>query len=118
MALVLDIISWACFIVGGLFLILGAIGMLRLPDVFARMHPTGLIDTMGTGLMLLGMVLQVEFGLVTVKLALIMVFIFFTSPTATHALARAALGAGLTPKIDKEPQDIEKQAKKPEGGAS
>lgn len=103
MAMILDIISWAFFLSGGAFLILGAIGMLRLPDVFARMHPTGLIDTMGSGLIILGMAFQVEWSIVTVKLMLIVVFIFFSTPTATHALARAALGAGLKPMVDPEP---------------
>ena len=100
MVMGLETLGWICIVSGSFFLIVGAVGVLRLPDVFARMHPTGLIDTMGSGLLVLGMTLQVEFGLVTVKLVLVMVFIFFSSPTATHALARAALGAGLKPLLD------------------
>ena len=90
MAMALDIVGWVCVVSGSFFLIVGAVGVLRLPDVFARMHPTGLIDTMGSGLLVLGMTLQAGFGPTAVKLVLIMAFIFSSSPTATHALARAA----------------------------
>jgi len=104
MAMALDIVGWICVVSGSFFLIVGAVGVLRLPDVFARMHPTGLIDTMGSGLLVLGMTLQAGFGPTAVKLVLIMAFIFFSSPTATHALARAALGAGLKPLLESEPK--------------
>ena len=100
MELIADVISWACLITGSIFALIGAVGMIRLPDVYARMHGAGIIDTLGGGLLLVGMMFQAGFTLVTVKLILIVVFILFTSPTTTHALARAALGGGVMPKVD------------------
>ena len=104
MALFLEILSWGLLITGSVMLIIGAIGMVRLPDVYARMHGVGIIDTMGACTILLGLTFQSGLDIVTVKLVLIVVFIVFTSPTATHALARAALHGGARPQLD-EPVD-------------
>ncbi|MEQ9519772.1 MAG: monovalent cation/H(+) antiporter subunit G [Parvibaculum sp.] len=95
--LALDIASWIAFTLGGFFLIVGAIGMIRLPDFWSRLHGAGIIDTAGAELILLGMAFQSGLTLVTVKLALIGLFLFFTSPTATHAVANAAYVAGIRP---------------------
>ena len=97
MELVSDIVSWVTILTGGLFAVIGGIGVLRLPDVFARMHGAGLTDTLGAGLILFGLAVQSGFTLISVKLLLILIFLFFTSPTATYALANAALAAGLRP---------------------
>jgi len=94
----LDVASWICFIVGGFYLIVGSIGMIRLPDFWARLHGAGIVDTLATELFILGMILQSGWSIVTIKLILIGVFLFFTSPTATHAVANAAWLAGLRPK--------------------
>ena len=99
MALLVDIVSWALIVTGGIFLIIGAIGLVRLPDVFSAFHAAGLIDTLGIGCLLLGLIVQAGFGLISVKLALILGFLFFTSPIAAHALAQAALGDGLKPDL-------------------
>lgn len=97
MALALDILSWLLLLGGGVFLVTGGIGVLRLPDFFTRLHAAGLTDTLGAALTLLGLVLQAGLTLVTLKLLLIFAFLFFTSPTATHALAKAALHGGVRP---------------------
>ncbi len=97
MAVVLDILSWACLLAGGGFAIVAGVGLLRLPDVFTRMHAAGIGDTLGAGLIVLGLMLQAGVSLNLVKLVLILVFIFFTSPTSTHAVAKAALHGGLKP---------------------
>ena len=97
MTLLLDIVSWACILVGGAFSIIGGIGLLRLPDLFSRMHAAGIIDTLGMGLIMLGLMLQGGFSLITVKMIIIVFFIIFTSPTANHALAKAALHGGVRP---------------------
>jgi len=104
MELALDILSWVCIVVGSISCLIGALGLLRLPDVFARMHGAGMIDTLGMGLILLGLMFQTGLTLITVKLIFIVVFVVFTSPTATHALARAALHGGVEPELD-EPSD-------------
>ena len=107
MAWVIDALSWACLMGGVVFALIGAFGMIKLPDVFARMHGAGVIDTLATGLILLGLMIQAGFSLITAKLILILVFLIFTSPTATHALARAALRGGHLPRVDPrtEPRD-------------
>jgi multicomponent Na+:H+ antiporter subunit G len=91
----LDILSWPLLMAGSAFVLIGAFGIWRLPDFYSRLHPAGLTDTMGAGLILLGLLLQAEAAMVAIKLAIIAVFLLFTSPTTGHATARAALAAGL-----------------------
>lgn len=100
MAVLADVATWVSIAIGAAFALIGAFGMVRLPDVFARMHAAGIIDTVGIGFLLIGLMFQAGFTLVTVKLALILVFVFFTSPTATHALAQAALKGDVRPRLD------------------
>ena len=97
MAIVLDILSWLCILAGAGLSITAGIGLLRLPDLFTRMHAAGIGDTLAAGLFVLGMAFQVDSGLNLIKLVLIIVFILFTSPTSTHALAKAALHGGEKP---------------------
>jgi multicomponent Na+:H+ antiporter subunit G len=93
----LDLASWACLGAGGFFAVVGGVGMLRMPTFFTRMHAASVTDTLGAGLILLGLALQSGVSLVTAKLAVIALLIFFTSPVATHALAKAALARGVDP---------------------
>ncbi len=102
MATFLDFASWVLIVSGGAFMLIGGLGLLRLPDVFTRMHGASLIDTLGAALILGGFMLQAGFTLVTAKLVMILIFIFFTSPATTYALARAALYSGVMPKTDAE----------------
>jgi multicomponent Na+:H+ antiporter subunit G len=99
MSAVLDLASWILLAAGGLFCIVGGVGLLRMPEFYTRMHAAGVVDTLGAGLILAGLMLQAGFSLVTAKLIVVGLLIFFTSPTATHALAQAALGRGLEPLI-------------------
>lgn len=97
MSAVADAVSWACIVAGGLFCVIGGVGLVRMPSFFTRMHAASLIDTLGAGLILLGLVIQAGFTLVAVKLAMLGVLLLFASPTATHALAKAALARGVDP---------------------
>lgn len=97
MEVLLDVLSWIFILGGGFFAVTGGIGVLRLPDVFTRLHASGMTDTMGAGLILTGLIFQSGLTLVTVKLALVLFFLWFTSPIATHAVARAALHVGIRP---------------------
>ena len=99
---VLTALSWACLVAGGLFCVIGALGMLRMPDFYTRMHAASVIETLGAALILAGLLLQAGFTLVAVKLLFVGVLIFFASPTATHALARAAMVRGLKPVLAEE----------------
>lgn len=97
MAATLDILSWILIVIGAGLSIVGAVGLLRFPDFYTRLHAAGIADTLGAWALMVGILLQAESWLVAVKLILIVVFLFFTSPTATHALARAALASRLNP---------------------
>lgn len=93
----IDALSWVCLVTGGFFGIVGGIGLLRFPDLFSRFHAAGVTDTLGAGLILIGLMLQAGWSLITIKLVLILAFGLFTSPTATHALAKAALRGKVKP---------------------
>ncbi|MEO8740220.1 MAG: monovalent cation/H(+) antiporter subunit G [Casimicrobiaceae bacterium] len=97
MNLAIDILSWLCLVAGGVFSVIGTLGLLRMPDFFTRMHAASVTDSLGAGLILLGLMLQAGLTLIGVKLLFLGLFIFFASPTATHALAKAALARGLRP---------------------
>jgi multicomponent Na+:H+ antiporter subunit G len=97
MNMAIDALSWLCLAGGGLFSIIGALGLIRMPDFFTRMHAASVTDTIGAGLLLIGLVLQAGFTLIAVKLLFLGLFIFFTSPAAAHALAKAARARGLEP---------------------
>ncbi|MHC8509697.1 MAG: monovalent cation/H(+) antiporter subunit G [Rhodospirillales bacterium] len=99
---ILDLLSWILIVTGAAAALIGAFGILRLPDVYARMHAAGIIDTFGVAAVMLGLFLQADSWIVAVKLVLVALFIFFTSPTATHALARAAIHGGVRPKAEGE----------------
>ena len=132
--IVADVVSWILIVAGGVFIVVGAAGMIRLPDFFTRQHAAGITDTAGAGLLVLGLIVQAGVTLVSLKLVLILLFLFFTTPTATHALAQAALSSGLQPLLrgaargtvepaplrdtpapqDKHPHAEEQHAKEPE----
>lgn len=97
MSAALDFASWILLAAGGVFCLLGAVGVLRMPDFYTRLHGASVTDTLGAGLLLLGLMLQAGWTLTLVKLLVIGLLIFFTSPAATHSLAKAALGRGLAP---------------------
>lgn len=104
---VYEVLSWACLLAGSFFIVVGAFGVLRMPDFFTRLHPAGLTDTLGAGLIIAGMLIESGWTLNFARLLMILFFLGFTSPTSTHALSHAALTAGLKPwrKGDKRQSD-------------
>ena len=92
----LDVVTGVLVIAGLFFMLTGAVGVHRFPDVFTRQHAAGMTDTAGAGLILLGLMFQGGFPVV-IRLVAILVFLIFTSPIATHAVCRAALHAGVKP---------------------
>ncbi len=86
-----DLLTFVLLPLGTVFILIGGIGVLRMPDFYTRLHAAGLTDTLGAGLILLGLMFQGGWSLVTVKLILILLFLEITSPTSTHALAKSAL---------------------------
>jgi multicomponent Na+:H+ antiporter subunit G len=101
----LDILSGVLLLAGSLLCITGGIGLLRLPDFFARVHASGLTETLAAPLLLGGLMLQMEWSLDLAKVALILAFILATNPTASHSMAKAALHGGHRPKTS-APDDV------------
>ena len=91
MSVLRDLISLT-FMVGGLFFFfVGTVGLIRLPDVLTRMHATTKCDTLGAGLIVLGVVLYLGFTLASLKALLMLAFIWLTNPTAAHIIAKAVV---------------------------
>lgn len=98
MSIVIEILSWASILGGVFFAVTGAFGMLRFPEFWSRLHASSVAESGGMILIVFGMCLQAGWSLILVKLILIGLFLFITGPTATHAVANAALVSGLKPK--------------------
>ena len=102
---VLDWLSWACLLGGSFFILVSSLAVLRLPDYFSRIHGAGITDTLGAGLMILGLACQAGLTLVTVKLFMVLAFMMLTGPVTVHALAKTAYRLGLEPVLAKEDPD-------------
>ena len=101
-------ISSALFLLIGSFLcISGGVGLLKFPDFYSRMHAVGVTETLATAMILIGLMLQNPDALVVLKLSLILILTLFISPTASHALAKAAIQNNLKPKLDKHENNEE-----------
>jgi len=97
MALLIDILSGLCIAGGVIALLTGSVGLIRLPDLYSRTHAVGMMDTAGVGFIILGLIIHEGFTLISVKLALVGIFLFFTSPIATHAVSQVAYRSGVKP---------------------
>ena len=95
--LVLTIVAVVLMLGGVFFLTVSALGLLRLPDFYARTHAVGKSETLGAILMLSGLAVYNGWELGTIKILFIVFFVLIANPTATHAIARAALRTGLQP---------------------
>ena len=100
MDLLINLLSWLLLLGGSFFVLVGSLGLIRMPDFYTRNHAASITDTLGAGLLILGLVLQSADLFNTLKLLLIIVFVLISSPTATHALAKAALHSGLPPLLE------------------
>ncbi|MGB1962189.1 MAG: monovalent cation/H(+) antiporter subunit G [Candidatus Puniceispirillaceae bacterium] len=95
--MLLSWLSGGALLLGTAALLVGALGLVRLPNLFSRIHAVGMMDTAGVAFITLGMLIHEGFSLVSVKLAVVGVFLFFTSPIATHAVAQVAHRSGFSP---------------------
>ena len=91
------IISGLLLLAGSFFAVVGGIGIVRLPDFYTRLHGGGMTDTLGAGLVLIGLMFQSGISLTTAKLVMILAFLLICSPTSCHALAQSAVSEGLQP---------------------
>ena len=88
---ILNLVSSVFILVGSLSIIVGLLGVYRMPDFFTRLHAASIIDTLGAMLILFGLIMHHGISIVSVKLFLILVFILITTPTAAHALAKPVI---------------------------
>ncbi len=113
MSVFIDIGSWVCIVLGAAFTLIGCIGLWRFPDVLSRMHAGGVTETLGVLLLFLGMGIQAFVILPETKMALLVagkllmnaLFLLYTNPTTTHALAQAALWGGGDPETGEQKKD-------------
>ncbi len=102
MDIVLNILSWLLLTSGGFFVLVGGIGALRMPNLYTRMHAASVTDSVGPILIIAGLILQAGITLASIKLAAILVFLLLTGPTASNALASAAMLSGHRPELAQE----------------
>lgn len=101
----IDYLSAACLLAGSMLCITGGVGLLRLPDFFSRVHAAGVTETLAAPLLLTGLMLQMDWSLDLFKVLMILLLVLATNPTATHAMAKAALHGGQRPKLGKPTGD-------------
>lgn len=107
-------ISSAVFLLVGSFLcISGGVGILRFPDFYTRMHAVGVTETLATAMILIGLMLQMPDGLVVIKLIMILLMTLLISPTASHALAKAAMHNELMPELEQHQDNTRVKSSKP-----
>ena len=97
------VISWIsdiCLLLGGIFTLTGALGLLRLPDFFTRLHGASVTESLAAPLLIIGIILDTGFTIDSAKLMLIIVIMVVANPTITHALCRAAAHGGKTPEVE------------------
>ena len=87
----MTLVALGLVLIGVFFLVMGGVGLVRFPDFYTRMHAAGKCDTLGVLLVLIGLAIYEGATLSSAKILLIAVFMFLTSPTATHAIARSAV---------------------------
>lgn len=89
METMINIISILLFLAGIFFFVVGTVGLLRLPDAITRVHATTKADTLGLGLIVVGLVLMIGFNVTSLKLIFVLVFVWITNPTAAHVISKA-----------------------------
>lgn len=111
----LFILGGALILAGLFFMMVAAIGFVRLPDVFSRLHVTGILDTMGAPLVLLGVAVWVGPSLTAGKLVLAVVFLYMTSPLVGHLLSLSAVEAGYRPSMLPEEKEADAKSSAKDG---
>lgn len=101
MDIIINIIGILCLFIGSVLCIFGGIGVLRFPDFYTRMHAVGVTDTLGTGMILIGLMPYSPDLLTFSKLVMILLLTLLISPTTSNVLAKAAMQNGLMPELDR-----------------
>jgi multicomponent Na+:H+ antiporter subunit G len=105
MTAVIELLSGLCLLFGSVLCITGGVGLFRMPDFFSRVHASGVTETLAAPLLLVGLMLQMELSLDSVKVIMILLVVLATNPTATHAMAKATLHGGLRPLVYDDDRD-------------
>ncbi|MEX1300342.1 MAG: monovalent cation/H(+) antiporter subunit G [Desulfotignum sp.] len=109
--MLINILAGLFLLTGLVFFLGGAVGIMRMPDFYSRLHPAGKLDTLGIFAMVAGLVIynlhHVSLGVVllSTKMFLIVFFVFLASPTATHSIVDAGMRAGLRPWTKKKEKE-------------
>lgn len=98
--MIISLLSDICLLLGGIFTLTGAIGLLRLPDFYSRLHAASVTESLAAPLLIIGVILDTGFTLDSAKLILIIVIMVVSNPTITHALCRAAAHGGTMPEME------------------
>lgn len=97
MSNITEIVSGIFLVIGAVAMLVGGVGILRMPDLFTRLHAVGIIDTLGVAAILIGLATMAGWGLVLIKLLIIFALLMLLNPSASHALARAAVHGAKKP---------------------
>lgn len=90
-----NIIATIVIAIGIFFMIMGSIGLLKLPDFYTRLHAAGKCDTVGLALIIMGCMIYQGLDFITIKLLFVLAFYLFTIPVGTHAIMKAAYRTGV-----------------------
>ncbi len=104
--MIVDWVSGILLGTGSAFVLIGAAGVMRMPDLYTRMHASSVTETLGMILVMAGLMVYTGWTLATFKLFAIALFLLFTAPVASYAMANAALLSGVEPQLAPE-QDQE-----------
>jgi len=111
MTLLIDIASWLLILAGSFFTLTGAFGLVRMPEIYTRMHAASVTDTLGVGFLVFGMMLQAGLSLVTLKLVFLLMLFLFTGPVVTHALAQVCLHEKIKPLLSEDRREDRRKAR-------
>ncbi|MBN8828651.1 MAG: monovalent cation/H(+) antiporter subunit G [Sphingobacteriia bacterium] len=100
--IIVEYLANILILTGTIICLIGSIGLIKLPDFYTRLHAAGVIDSLGTVLIILGVAFKHGFSIFSLKIILLGIFAFITIPTNTHALAKAAFIGGLKPEGKEE----------------
>ena len=98
----MSLVSWLsdiCLLLGAILVLTGAVGLLRLPNFYTRLHAASVTESLAATLLVIGIMLDTGWSIDTVKLLLVILIMIIANPTITHALCRAAAHGGYTPDI-------------------
>ena len=93
----MEYVSAALILVGLAFLFVAAVGMVRLPDVYARSHAVALTDSLGAAFLLTGLAVQQGFSTNALRILVVLGLLYILNPVISHATIRAARRSGIKP---------------------